>query len=157
LVMKTTGKYGSNEIVLTDRYELSSGGRTLTISRHFEGKSPQGPMPAQDQVLVHELVALRAEIARVDITPTTFLPMYGYANRRCGPANGYHDPLHAKVLVLESALRRIAIVTMDLGSMVSEKLSKDVNEKLGIPLVLLASSHTHSAPMFLPSSLTPTS
>lgn len=157
LVMRTTGKYGPNEIALTDRYELSDGGRTLTLKRHFEGKSPQGPMPAQDQALVHELVPLRAGVAKIEITPKEFLPMYGYANRRCGPANGYHDPLHAKALVLESALQKMAIVTLDLGSMVSEKLDREVKEKLGIGLLLLASSHTHSAPMFLPSTLTPTS
>ncbi|MBI4904714.1 MAG: neutral/alkaline non-lysosomal ceramidase N-terminal domain-containing protein [Acidobacteria bacterium] len=157
LVMKTSGKYGPNEIQLTDRYDLSPDGHTLTMKRHFEGKSPQGPMTAQDQILVHELVPLRAGIARVEITPKEFLPMYGYANRRCGPANGFHDPLMAKVLVLESALRKMAIVTLDLGSIVSDKLSRDVSEKLGIPLVLLAASHSHSTPMFLPSALTPTS
>lgn len=151
LEMRTTGNFGSNEIMLLDRYELDANGRTLTVKRHFEGRSPQGEMPPQDQTLVHELVTLRAGVARVEITPSGSMPMYGYANRACGPSNGTHDPLHAKVVVLESALSRIAIVTLDLGSMTSDRLRRDVAEKLHIPLVLLASSHTHSAPAFLPS------
>ncbi len=93
---------------------------------------------------------LRAGVARVEITPSAMLTMYGYANRKCGPANGTHDPLMAKVLVLESGGSRMAIVTMDLGSMVSETLRRDVAARLGIPILLLSASHTHSAPAFLP-------
>jgi len=78
------------------------------------------------------------------------MQMYGYANRRCGPANGTHDPLFAKALVLEAGDSRMAIVTLDLGSIVSENLRRDVTSKLNIPLLLLAASHTHSAPAFLP-------
>jgi neutral ceramidase len=76
--------------------------------------------------------------------------MYGYANRKCGPSNGTHDPLYAKALVLESGDSRIAIVTLDLGSMISERLKDEVAVKLRIPVLLLAASHTHSSPAFLP-------
>ena len=93
---------------------------------------------------------LKAGIARVEITPSTFMPMYGYANRKCGPANGTHDPLFAKVLVLEAGDSRMALVTADLGSLVSDNLRRDVASKLGIPVLLLSASHTHSAPAFLP-------
>jgi hypothetical protein len=55
-----------------------------------------------------------------------FLPMYGYANRKCGPANGTRDPLSAKVLVLDAGGIRVAIVTADVGSLVSENLRRDV-------------------------------
>ena len=67
---------------------------------------------------------LRAGVARVDITPSTFMQMYGYAKRKCGPANGTHDPLFAKVLVLEAGGSRMALVTADVGSLVSEKRAK---------------------------------
>jgi hypothetical protein len=157
LEMRTAGKFGANDISLTDRYEISADGAALTLRRHFEGASPQGPMPAQDQVLVHERVPLRAGAAKVEITPSGSLPMYGYANRACGPSNGVHDPLMAKVLVLESALTRAAVVTLDLGSMVSDNLHREVATKLKIPVLLLAASHTHSGPLFLPSSQTPAS
>jgi hypothetical protein len=93
---------------------------------------------------------LRAGVARVEITPSTLMSMYGYANRKCGPANGTHDPLFAKVLVLEAGGSRLAIVTLDLGSIVSPGLQQEVASKLKIPVVLLAASHTHSAPAFLP-------
>src|SRR6185503_14247282 len=38
----------------------------------------------------------------------------------------------------------------DLGSLVSDNLRRDVASKLGIPVLLLSASHTHSAPAFLP-------
>jgi hypothetical protein len=78
------------------------------------------------------------------------MDMYGYANRRCGQSSGTHDPLFAKALVLQAGESRIAIVTLDVGSMISDNLRRDVAAKLNIPLLLLAASHTHSAPAFLP-------
>lgn len=98
----------------------------------------------------HGAGELRAGVARVEITPAAFMQMYGYANRKCGPANGTHDPLFAKALVLESGGSRMAIVTMDLGSIVSGNLRREVASKLDIPVLLLSASHTHSAPAFLP-------
>lgn len=100
---------------------------------------------------------LRAGVARVEITPGTFMPMYGYANRKCGPANGTHDALMAKALVLEAGGSRLAIVTLDIGSLVSAKLRQEIGAKLGIPTVLLAASHTHSGPAFLPYGSAPAS
>ncbi len=94
---------------------------------------------------------LEAGMATADITPSSFGPMYGYANRKCGPANGTHDPLLAKALVLAAGDSRLAIVTLDLGSIVSENLRRDVASKLGIPVLLLAASHSHSTPNYLPS------
>src|SRR6478672_3195580 len=91
---------------------------------------------------------LEAGVAKVDITPSSLGPMYGYANRKCGPANGTHDPLFAKALVLAAGDSRLAIVTLDLGSLVSENLKLDVAAKLGISVLLLAASHTHSGPSF---------
>src|ERR687897_1794481 len=105
----------------------------------------------------HSAAELKAGIARVEITPSAFMPMYGYANRKCGPANGTHDPLFAKVLVLEAGDSRMAIVTADVGSLVSENLRRDVASKLGIPVLLLSASHTHSAPAFLPFGSAPAS
>jgi hypothetical protein len=93
---------------------------------------------------------LLAGVARVDITPSALMPMYGYANRKCGPANGTHDPLFAKALVLEAGGTRMAIVTADVGSLVSDNLSREIASKLNVPVVLLSASHTHSAPAFLP-------
>lgn len=100
---------------------------------------------------------LLAGVARVEITPASSMPMYGYANRKCGQADGTHDPLLAKVLVLDGGGSRVALVTTDLGSLVSETLRRDVAAKLDIPVLLLSASHTHSAPSFLPFGSAPAS
>lgn len=92
---------------------------------------------------------LEAGVARVEITPDAPLPMYGYAQRGSKTAEGKHDPLYAKVLVLASGKDRIAIVTLDLGSFHSAALRRRAADELGIPVLLLASSHTHSGPVFL--------
>jgi hypothetical protein len=51
----------------------------------------------------------------------------------------------------------MALVTTDLGSLVSENLRRDVASRLGIPVLLLSASHTHSAPAFLPFGSAPSS
>jgi neutral ceramidase len=110
-------------------------------------------------VLLHATTAyaqLRAGVARVDITPPALMQMYGYANRRCGDAIGTHDPLQAKALVLEAGGSRMAIVTLDLGSMVSDNVRREVATRLNIPILLLSASHSHSTPSFLPFGSSPT-
>jgi len=96
---------------------------------------------------------LLAGLARIEITPAGPGPLYGYRNRKCGEATATHDPLYAKALVLEAAGRRLAIVTLDLGSIATERVFQRARAELNLPLVLLAPSHTHSAPAFLPASL----
>src|SRR5438067_2971968 len=95
-------------------------------------------------------VILEAGVAKADITPASNGPMYGYANRKCGPSNGVHDRLFAKAVVLRTGESRLAIVTLDLGSIVSANLHREVADRLGIPVLLLSASHTHSGPSFLP-------
>jgi len=106
--------------------------------------SAVAPSSAQD---------LMAGVARIEITPSTNGPMFGYANRKCGQSVGVHDPLFAKALVLEAAGQRVAIVTMDLGSIASQVLFKRAAEELKIPVLLLSLSHTHSGPAFMAYSL----
>jgi len=66
--------------------------------------------------------------------------MYGYPNRTCSVAEGTHDPLHAKVLVLAAGKERMAIVTIDIGTFGSAALQKRVADELGIPVLLVSSS-----------------
>src|SRR5207244_11128006 len=70
--------------------------------------------------------------------------------RDCGPAHGTHGPLFAKARVLRTGDSSLAIVTLDLGSIASENLHREVETKLGIPALLLSASHTHSGPQYLP-------
>ena len=93
--------------------------------------------------------AIKAGAARVDITPPLGLKMYGYGSRKEG-ATGIWDPLYARVLVLEAADQRVAIVVTDLGRVFApawiERLRRDAKEKYGVTYVLQAAIHTHSGP-----------
>src|ERR1017187_4821699 len=98
--------------------------------------------------------ALRAGMARADITPPAGEQMWGYEDRR-QPATGTLDPLYARVLVLEagpeSAPRRLALVTLDLGRSFGPgslaRLREAAKQSSGISCLLVAASHTHSAPV----------
>jgi hypothetical protein len=127
-----------------ERFALSADGTRLTVTSGGATRT-------------YQRADLRAGVAAVDVTPAALMPMYGYANRKCGPANGVRDRLMAKAVVLESGSVRVAIVSMDLGSFVSSKLVTELRQRFGLDAVLLATTHTHSAPQFLPSSSAPTS
>jgi hypothetical protein len=97
---------------------------------------------------------LRAGAARADITPPPGEQMWGYEDRR-QPATGALDPLYARVLVLEAgqenAPRRLALVTLDLGRSFGPgslaRLREAAKRSSGISCLLVAASHTHSAPV----------
>ncbi|MBE0656421.1 MAG: neutral/alkaline non-lysosomal ceramidase N-terminal domain-containing protein [Bryobacteraceae bacterium] len=96
---------------------------------------------------------LLAGIAKIEITPAFNGPMYGYSNRKCGESTAVHDPLFAKALVLQAGSQRVAIVTIDLGSISSDAIFRRVADELNIPVLILSLSHTHSGPAFMASSL----
>ena len=94
---------------------------------------------------------LRAGAAKTDITPPLGGRMYGYGARGANTSSGVHDPLYAKAMVLTDGKTKLAVVTLDLGSIdatntaaVRDLLSKATD----IDHVLLIASHTHSAPSF---------
>ena len=97
-----------------------------------------------------QAAALRAGVAKVDITPATHEIMWGFEDRLT-PASSTLDPLFARVLVLEAAERRLAIVTLDLGRVFGpasmEALKESSRRTSGISCLLAAASHTHSAPV----------
>jgi len=61
-----------------------------------------------------QAATLRAGAAKADITPPGAELMWGYEDR-LKPATGTLDPQYARVLVLESSEKRLALVTLDLG------------------------------------------
>ena len=93
---------------------------------------------------------LRAGAATANITPWLGIPMRG-AFRDVTHADAVHDDLLAKALVLDDGTQRIAFVLCDL-TMMPRTMMDGVKERIAarsdIPPehVLLASTHTHSAP-----------
>jgi neutral ceramidase len=93
---------------------------------------------------------LRAGVAKMDITPRTHEPLWGFEDRT-DPSTGTLDPLYARILVLEAGGKRIAIVTLDLGRTFGESsldhLKEVVSKSSGISCLLLSASHTHAGPV----------
>jgi neutral ceramidase len=92
---------------------------------------------------------LRVGVASVDITPPIGSRMYGYSARGTNVSTGVHDPLYAKAIVLDDGKTRVAVATLDLGTVTEENTTNIraiVKEKTGIENVLCVASHTHSSP-----------
>ncbi len=83
------------------------------------------------------------------ITPPAGIFLTGFGGR-VGPAQGIHDELYAKAIVLSDARSDLAIVTMDLLGLDMDIVRTiwEGAEKVGIPAknTMLCSSHTHSGP-----------
>ncbi|NPU96203.1 MAG: hypothetical protein HPY51_03185 [Candidatus Omnitrophica bacterium] len=92
----------------------------------------------------HAQSAIQAGTAQVEITPPLGCPMWGYASRQEG-ANGVHDPLMAKVLILHSTETTIALVSWDVCEFQSPGLHQQMKTR-GIDHLLLLCSHTHAGP-----------
>jgi neutral ceramidase len=100
--------------------------------------------------------SLQVGVTRVDITPPNGLQLQGYPGSG-RVANGTHDPLYARVLVLQVGEQHLALVDVDLIApfepiyltRLREAVQKDVAE------VLVAAIHTHSGPPLIPSTSPP--
>jgi hypothetical protein len=81
--------------------------------------------------------------------------MYGFFDRikENRLSTGTLDPLYARVLVLETDDRRLALVTLDLGRTWSEplleRLRQQVKATAGVSFLIVTASHTHSGPNIL--------
>lgn len=93
---------------------------------------------------------MKAGTARIDLTPqpATGVFMTGYTNTHDKPAAGAHDPLLARVLVLDDGLSRVALVALDLIGLNPGRLP-EMARALGVDGLLLAASHTHGGPMVI--------
>lgn len=92
--------------------------------------------------------SLKAGVAKVDITPPAGLYMLGSGEVA---ATGTHDPLFARVLVLEAGDQRLALVALDLCRVFQAPLLKQLREEVakssGVTDLLVVASHTHSGPI----------
>lgn len=110
----------------------------LSVSSGFSAAPPAGKP------------ALRAGAAAVDITPREF-PLNMPGGFSANLATNAHDPLHARALVLADGATTLAMVVVDnLGASpeVIEEAKAMAAERTKIPRerMLVASTHTHSAP-----------
>ncbi len=94
----------------------------------------------------------KAGAVKVDITPPPGQQLEGFFDRTA-PAKGTLDPLFARILVLETAKERLAIVTLDLcrsfGPASLAQLREMTSKSSGIVHLLVSATHTHSGPVVL--------
>src|SRR5262245_8589345 len=94
---------------------------------------------------------LEAGAAKIDITPPTGHPMWGYGARHDAPSVGVLDPLQARALVLSAGGQRIAVVSLDLGRAPTRQsmaaIRTRVKEAAGVEHLFLVASHTHHGPV----------
>ena len=92
----------------------------------------------------------RIGAAAVVITPPLGTPMAGYYFDRA--AEGVHDELFAKALVLEQGGTRAALVSLDLISTpmgLVEEIRKEIDRSTGVPgrNVMISATHAHTGPV----------
>jgi len=96
------------------------------------------------------LAELHAGVGVASITPTEAgIPtqLGGYGARMGKPAEGVHDTIKAKALLLESGGQRVAIVTLDACTIprcaVEQSIAKAGIEGIAYENTLMPASHTH--------------
>jgi neutral ceramidase len=94
---------------------------------------------------------LHAGIAKIDITPSIPVKLYGYSSRKAY-SEGIHDPLSARVVAFENSGKKFILVSTDLGSFGSEVfpvIQKNVLDKFGLKdsELFISTIHSHSAPV----------
>src|SRR3954469_17633085 len=92
----------------------------------------------------------RAGAGAVDITPEKGTPMAGYYQERA--AEGTHDPLMAKAIVIADDRIKVALVALDLISTtqsIVDQARKDIEAQAGIPgdHVMISATHAHTGPV----------
>jgi hypothetical protein len=94
---------------------------------------------------------LRAGVARIDLTPPLSMkaPLGGYGARMNRPAEGVHDRIFAKALVISDGRRKFALVTADMLGF-APPFKPDVVERLAAhgwsaEQVMLLPSHSHTS------------
>jgi hypothetical protein len=94
---------------------------------------------------------LHTGAAKVDITPPTGYPMWGYSARHDKGSVGVLDPLYARAVVLAAGKQKVAIVSLDLGRAPvrdsTATIRKKVKDAAGIEHLFLVGTHTHHGPV----------
>lgn len=93
---------------------------------------------------------LKAGAAKIDITPPTGFPMWGYASRRDQPSLRVREPLLARAAVIHVGEAKFALVALDLGRPPTRASQDSIARALkeaGIERLFLVASHTHHGPV----------
>ncbi len=88
---------------------------------------------------------LNVGVAKVDITPSDLTDLNAWG----GSFKDVHDPIFARVLVLDNGINTAAIVALDMVETGDTMpVRRRIESELGIPAshVMIVSSHDHSAP-----------
>lgn len=93
---------------------------------------------------------LKVGAAAVVITPPQGVPMAGYYQLR--GAEGVHDDLFAKTIVLDDGETKAALIVLDLISTsrsLVEESRTEIEKRTGIPAahVMISATHSHTGPM----------
>ncbi len=93
---------------------------------------------------------LKAGVARVDLTPPMDMKaaLGGYGARMSEPAEGVHDRIFAKALVLSDGAKRFALVTADVLAFpppFKPALMRALGEEWSSEQVMLLPSHSHTS------------
>ncbi|MCJ7448645.1 MAG: neutral/alkaline non-lysosomal ceramidase N-terminal domain-containing protein [Bacteroidales bacterium] len=94
---------------------------------------------------------LRAGFAKIDITPSIPVKLYGYSSRKTY-SEGTHDPLSVRAVIFENNGKKFVLVSSDIGSYGSEVfpvIQKSILEKFNLKEseLFLSTIHSHSAPV----------
>ena len=92
---------------------------------------------------------LRVGAAAVPITPPVGIPMAGYYSER--GAQGVHDDLHAKAIVIEAGGRAAALVVLDLITTpreLVEEARREIERTTHVRGgdVMISATHSHTGP-----------
>jgi neutral ceramidase len=99
-----------------------------------------------------ETVGLKIGLGRSVITPFLDVPMAGYYYPRS--ADGVHDDLYAKTLILDEGRDQIVLVACDLVEIprsVVEQARERITRQLKIPAdhMLISATHSHTGPVMV--------
>ena len=94
---------------------------------------------------------LRVGVASVDVTPPKGTPMAGYYHER--GAEGTHDPLYAKAILLDDGQTKAVLVALDLISTTRpfvEEARRLIQQQSGVPAenIMISGTHSHTGPVF---------
>jgi hypothetical protein len=102
-------------------------------------------------VLISKGEIITANVASVDITPPLEMKytLGGYGERMNKPAEGIHDPIMAKALVLKKGDEKYAIVTIDILGLPSnvkiDLLKRIAGKGWNAENIMLLPSHSHGS------------